>query len=381
MLKGKGPSCVAHHVKTYNPKHAALFAECDEHVHDLTKMCLKMLCISMALLIKKQLQDQLPGGKFHKPSPQILQETSKCPSTNLIAERDFAHLDRNLKAMPNISTIAVTGTVMFLNNQTCKWLKSLPVEKRDEYMTTARKQAKTLIKKDREKRKAIEKKLCEKMKKKQDDKEKRELKKSDATAKLVAKVTKSGGLWEDKKEMDKALEGLDDEAVYEKLADQLRLRKNITTGKCDHKLFHLTHKSQKLSTDTLKENMVTILSSAKNDKDPDEETMVVDTEILKEKVNEKVAAKRQELHKDVPVPTKKAKKMKSYVGKKFQHKYDNVDGNGNITSVTWYEGEIIRAFGQEHENCTYEVKYKGEEQLYEVEVQKEMAEKYLVITN
>ena len=94
LLEGKGPHCVAGHVKSDSPKHASLFAECDENVHRHTKMCLKMLCISLALLIKRQLIDQLPGGKFHKPSPQILHETSRCPTTNLITERDFAHLDR-----------------------------------------------------------------------------------------------------------------------------------------------------------------------------------------------------------------------------------------------------------------------------------------------
>ena len=379
LLDGKAPSCTEAHVKSTNPKHDKLFAACEGDVQRLTEMCLKMICVNMAVLIKRQLQDQLPGGQFHKPHPDILQETGKCPSTNLITERDFAHLDRQLKEKPNISTLAVTGTVMFGNNKTGEWLKSLSKEDRDRHMEKARTQAPKLKKKYGEKKKQVSKKICEKMKKKQDDKEKKVQKKSDVTQMLVAKVSKSGGLWESESDMSKALEDKSDEQQYDFIADQLRLRKNLHVRKGDHKLFHLTHQSKKLDTETLKMQLRKVWQSSEDT--VEDEPIEVDPETVLHKVNEKVEAKRQELHKDIPAPAKKPK-LHTLIGKKFQHKYDDIDANGNIIGHKWYEGEVVQAFGNENDlNCTYEVRYTNEEDLFEVEVRKEMADKCLVITN
>jgi E1A/CREB-binding protein len=137
----------------------------------------------MELLIRRQVEDQLPGGKFSKPSADVLAQTSSCPTTNLITERDFAHLDQQLKSKPNISTLAVTGSVMFLNNKTCAWMQSLPPEEKAHYMQTARKKAPLLKKKYHQRRIAIRRKLNEKMEKKEQEKEKRVTK-----AKVMLKV-------------------------------------------------------------------------------------------------------------------------------------------------------------------------------------------------
>ena len=251
-------------------------------------------------------------------------------------------------------------------------------------METARKRAPDLIKKDQAKKKEVDKKLCERMQKKQQDKEKREKKKTDTTAKLVAKVTKSGGMWENVNDMNEALEGLGDDRQYDLIADQLRLRKSLSTKKGDHKLFYLTHKSQKLTISALKEQMKCVLQSVNEEGPADNDASQADPEVVLEKVNEKVASKKRELHNqqnNTQVPSKKARSFTSLIGKKFQHKYDEVDDDNKVTGCTWYEGEVIRPFGSENDkNWMYEVKYTGDEELYEVEVQMEIANKCLVIT-
>ena len=70
-----------------------------------------------------------------------MKETSITPGTNIISERDFAHLDRKLVEKPNISTVAVTGHVMFAQNKTFSWLNQLSDDKRHQYFERARKEA------------------------------------------------------------------------------------------------------------------------------------------------------------------------------------------------------------------------------------------------
>ena len=92
---------------------------------------------------------------------------------NLITERDFAHTDRQLKEKPNIATIAVIGTVMFLNNKTAQCLNTLESSTKAEYMEKARKITPSQLIKEY-KRKKITGRTGQKrkMKKKQDMKEK-----------------------------------------------------------------------------------------------------------------------------------------------------------------------------------------------------------------
>ena len=53
---------------------------------ELTEECLHLLCCSSAILLKRQLQDQLPDGKYYCPSEKIMQETAGVPKQNIISE-------------------------------------------------------------------------------------------------------------------------------------------------------------------------------------------------------------------------------------------------------------------------------------------------------
>ena len=92
-------------------------------------------------MLERQLVDQLPGGKFYLPNDTVINETKSAPKHNIIRERDFAQLDRKLQEKPNISTIGLTGTVMYLNNQTGRWLEKLSEADRNEYISRARAEA------------------------------------------------------------------------------------------------------------------------------------------------------------------------------------------------------------------------------------------------
>ncbi len=48
-------------------------------------------------MIKSQLSDQLPEGKYYNPSDEVRKEVSNCPRTNIISERYFAQFTQKHK--------------------------------------------------------------------------------------------------------------------------------------------------------------------------------------------------------------------------------------------------------------------------------------------
>ena len=59
----------------------------NEELDELTEECLWVLCCSCAILLKWQLKDQLPDGKYYKPSAEVMEETANTPKENIISER------------------------------------------------------------------------------------------------------------------------------------------------------------------------------------------------------------------------------------------------------------------------------------------------------
>ena len=58
----------------------------NEELDELTEECLRILCCSCAILLKRQLKDQLPGGIYYKPDHHVVQETAAVPKENIISE-------------------------------------------------------------------------------------------------------------------------------------------------------------------------------------------------------------------------------------------------------------------------------------------------------
>ena len=86
--------------------------------------------------------------------------------------------------------------------------------------------------------------------------------------------------------------------------------------------------------------------------------------------------KRKELDSlEVESRHKKAKTEPSLVGKKIHHKWKLQD-----ISYKWYEGSVLKSLDDEKSTqCRYEVKYAGDEVIYEVPLQEDLAEHNLVI--
>ena len=113
----------------------------------MTEHCLRILSCSAAILLQCQLEDQLPRGKFYSPSAEIFMETRTTLKHNIICEHDFAHLDRKLNECPQISNVALSGMVCFINNKTPQYLDSLSKEETHKLIERAVKEKAAYVKK------------------------------------------------------------------------------------------------------------------------------------------------------------------------------------------------------------------------------------------
>ena len=107
--------------------HDELFEDTvDEELDNLTKDCLQLLSCAGAILLRRQLHDQLPDT--------INQVVTSCKKLlelqNIISECNFAQLDRQLLQKMAASTIALSGLICFMINGTPKYLESLSSEER-----------------------------------------------------------------------------------------------------------------------------------------------------------------------------------------------------------------------------------------------------------
>ena len=226
----------------------------------MTEDCLRLLACSFAVLIDRQLEDQLPGGKFHQPSQKILSETRNAPRHNMLTERYFAQLGRKLEQKPNISTVAMSGCILFLNNKTSNWLNNLNEDEKNTYMERARKERPQLQVLYRKKRKDIFRVKQEMMAAKKQEKEEKE-KKAARNETLASKIAPHGGVWQTVTEMDSQLKQIDPSLKYDVLADQIRFRKNILGTRVDSALLQLSHSKRKLNSRELESNLRRVISN------------------------------------------------------------------------------------------------------------------------
>ena len=121
----------------------------DEEFQVLTQQILELLCVALLIVLEKQCEDQLPGGKYFSPSPEMFLQASTCPTSNIVSERDFAI------SKPNARTISLEATIMWIGNKPGEWLDKLPEEESAAYHEQAREMAKKIKGKAKKRRKEL----------------------------------------------------------------------------------------------------------------------------------------------------------------------------------------------------------------------------------
>ncbi|XP_070547896.1 uncharacterized protein [Ptychodera flava] len=84
----------------------------------LTVQALEMLMHSLLIILERQCEEQLPGGKYCDLSDGEKESVSSVPTTNVAGERDFAILDLLVRTKPAATTLCYGTLVMWANNKT-----------------------------------------------------------------------------------------------------------------------------------------------------------------------------------------------------------------------------------------------------------------------
>lgn len=98
------------------------------------------MCKQIRDVMDRQLKDQLPGGRFADPSPELLAQSKSCSATNISGERVFGLVDSALRRAPNVSVSKLESKTMFSSNKTQVWLTEKTVSDKKVMIEGARQQ-------------------------------------------------------------------------------------------------------------------------------------------------------------------------------------------------------------------------------------------------
>ena len=232
----------------------SLFADTDDAELDtLTQEALEISMTSLLLILERQAQDQLPGGKYWEPSESLKQSTSNVPTTNVVSERDFAILDMLVRQKPNATTLALESLTMWLNNNTKKWMEGLDPSKKTELLKEAREGATTAHAKFQLRKQQLLEQKKNKLLLKQTEKANLEAKQHCRKINITNSITTTGT-----EDMTAALTDKTDKAKKDMLIKQLKFQKHVLKAKGNSELFFFSRKGRQLTTDELQTNLRSI---------------------------------------------------------------------------------------------------------------------------
>ena len=340
----------------------SLFAPQPPEIEDMTGDCLRLISCNATILLKRQLQDQLPGGIFYQPSEELLHETATAPAHNIVSERDFAQLDSQLRNKPAISTVSMSGLIAYSNNRTPEYLDELSEEERHNIITKAIKQARINRQLNHQRKKEIKVKRIEEMQRK---KEKRE---ADAKIKEARKIEATndlmnyGGLWCTTESVGDRLNSLNEKDKKKAVLAQLKYRRLVLNPSINRALFHVSSQGKAKGLDELVGNLKEIvsLSGAECSNQAAKTPKSISATERKDKIDEAVKRKHTENHSDddsddesdddPDKPTKQ--KLPDLVGKSIMHRWEE---NGE---EKWVYGKVRRAKGNITDiHCEFVVEY------------------------
>ena len=119
-----------------------------------TESLVIQLLEAVEIVVKRQLKDQLPGGIFWDPSPNLQKQAKSASCTNISGERKFA-----------ASMGKIESKVMFKYNKTNAWLKAQKKDKRKQNILQSISLGRKIRKENRARETEQRKRLKERLKK------------------------------------------------------------------------------------------------------------------------------------------------------------------------------------------------------------------------
>ncbi|XP_065187394.1 uncharacterized protein LOC135818005 [Sycon ciliatum] len=227
----------------------------------LTLEILAYLCSTLAAFTTRLLADHLPGGKYHH-APTLATETASVQKTNAISERDFAQLDRLKREKPNAATVALEGMIMFANNETTDWLRSLPPSEHARLVEVARSTAPAARQQFKDRRLAIQQHRLAELKRKQKEKEAK--RQADiARQEQLTKAIEPYTLWTGTTNIEEELAKLTSVTRQrDALRAQLQFRKFVIGQNSAKELFYLSSGGRVLPIPTLVSNLKKLIGES-----------------------------------------------------------------------------------------------------------------------
>ena len=233
-------------------------------VDDIATEFVPILATALEDYLKNSVEDHLPGGKFHNPSPSLIAESKSCRKHNKFPERIFAILDNLMRKRPNASAIANEAFVMFTNNKTREWLDAKPEKDRKRLITDASVLAPGLRQKYKIRVKEIANSRKEALEKKREEIERKRGKELKKKQDLTDSITYYG-LLQRPEAVDALLHSIRTKGEKEQvLKNQIEFRRVVLNQTYkDNSVFHLTvHNKQKVTLDMLTQNLKTLIAAA-----------------------------------------------------------------------------------------------------------------------
>ena len=235
----------------------AIPSEFDSTVQEI----LQVLFCAFSTLLRRLLEDHLPGGNLDMPSDQLLVETRPVPNSNVISERDFAKLDRLLREKPNATTLSLEGIILLSNNKTASWLLNKSSEEKEELFRKARKLAPEFKQMYTSRRQQLLEDRAQVLKEKQLALQKLQEKRLKEKEKITEDIMVYG-LWQTEIQITEGLKMLRTNADKLKaLKCQLDFRKKVLEQKGPKEVFFFTMNRKKLTVDEVVSNLSTLLTS------------------------------------------------------------------------------------------------------------------------
>ena len=349
------------------PLAECMFGEFSAEIDGLTKCFLELIALNMLILLEKQAEKQLPGGKYWDAGENVKKLAANVKSTNVGAERDMAILDGILKTKPAATPATVECLAMCMSNKPSHWLRSLSPEDRQSEMENARKKApllKDLIRKRALRHKAD---MASILKSKEAAIAEKAEKKSQRVIRLTNAISNYGGVWS-LESVSTHLERICDlKEQRNAVLSQLHFHRDVIGSSCAKHLFYETHQSQKRSIDDLTKNLKEVIAEGVNFKDTEDPTQnrltynsienVVDNlELNRSQLLKKMFDQRQKfvIDKEKEKLPNLMKHPEQLVSKSVEHRlsFENKEN--------WFLGEVLEIV-KSHENplkISFKVKYQ-----------------------
>lgn len=272
---------------------------------------LTFLFSEWAILLKRLVNDHLPGGKLHDYEESgslgvTREETKSVTKHNKLCEELFAHLDRLRMVRPNATTLTNEAHILFTKNKTTAWLDNKSSADKKAILDASVRRVSSLRRNMHKKLGEISERRKDFLKEKEERLSKLKRKQFEKNEELTSKIIYYG-LWQSGEEIDQKLSTIrTQKEKLEVLKGQINFRKTVLVQPVEVKtLYQFSSKEcGTFSVSQLTENLKILVESA------------------------------HQVNRESCDNVDRYSHM--LVGKRVQHKFDVGHGES-----TWYSGDVI----------------------------------------